>query len=120
MTRAQFVTWLYKAALASGDKSAQAIEAADATQVFADVPATRFYAKAVAWAAESGITSKQNTSFNPNAVVTRAQAVTMLWQYKDGAETVSAEVNWMIQRTSQAFLQILYLPRQSHGLFMRK
>ena len=48
---------------------------------FADVRAVDYYAQAVAWAAEEGITGGTSAgSFSPDAPVTRAQAVTFLWR----------------------------------------
>ena len=48
---------------------------------FADVPADSYYAKAVAWAVEQGITKgTSDTAFSPNATCTRAQIVTFLWR----------------------------------------
>ena len=49
--------------------------------VFIDVPADSYYAAAVDWAVEKGITTgtSENT-FSPNASCTRAQAVTFLWR----------------------------------------
>ncbi len=46
---------------------------------FADVPEDRYYAKAVAWAVENGITSGTDAEpFSPDAPCTRAQSVTFL------------------------------------------
>ena len=57
--------------------------AADGTPVhgFTDVHATDYYADAVAWAADQGVTSgTSETTFSPHDTVTRAQAVTFLWR----------------------------------------
>lgn len=46
---------------------------------FTDVPASAYYAKAVAWAIENGITNGTSaTTFSPNADCTRAEIVTFL------------------------------------------
>lgn len=46
-----------------------------------DVPANSWYAGAVAWALEQGITSgTSDTTFSPNISCTRAQMVTFLWR----------------------------------------
>ncbi len=46
-----------------------------------DVPANSWYAGAVAWAVEQGITSgTSDTTFSPNISCTRAQMVTFLWR----------------------------------------
>lgn len=48
---------------------------------FADVPADAYYAKAVAWAVEKGITSGTGEgTFGPDLSCTRAQIVTFLWR----------------------------------------
>lgn len=53
-----------------------------ATATFRDVPASEYYAKAVAWAAENEIVNGiGNELFAPNAAVTREQMVTILYRY---------------------------------------
>ena len=48
---------------------------------FVDVSADAYYANAVAWAVENGITSgTSTTTFSPDASCTRAQMVTFLWR----------------------------------------
>ena len=79
-TRAQIVTFLWRAAGSPALKSMSS---------FTDVPADAFYAKAVAWAVENGITSGTGESkFSPNATCTRAQAVTFLYR-ASGSPAVS-------------------------------
>ena len=71
VNRAQTVTFLYRAAAspASGSSS------------FGDVSEDAYYAKAVAWANENGITSGTgNGKFSPNADCTRGQIVTLLYR----------------------------------------
>ncbi|WP_130850948.1 S-layer homology domain-containing protein [Intestinimonas timonensis] len=71
-TRAQAVTFLWRAAGSPAPKSMNS---------FADVPADAYYAKAVAWAVENGITSgTSGGKFSPNATCTRAQIVTFLYR----------------------------------------
>ena len=71
-TRAQAVTFLWRAA---GSPEPAGMSS------FADVPADGYYAKAVAWAVEQGITKgTSDTTFSPNATCTRAQIVTFLWR----------------------------------------
>ena len=71
-TRAQIVTFLWRAAGSPAPKSMNS---------FADVPADAYYAKAVAWAVENGITSGTGGGkFSPNATCTRAQIVTFLYR----------------------------------------
>jgi hypothetical protein len=79
VTRAQYVTWLYRYAVSQD--SNVAIKDADVKGVFSDVAATAYYAKAVQWAKETDVTSgKTDSTFAPNATITRAEAVTMLWR----------------------------------------
>ena len=74
ITRAQFVTFLYRLA----DEPA-----VSTTTKFTDVDTNAYYAKAVAWAAQKGIVyGKTDTIFAPNDTVSRAEAVTMLYRYK--------------------------------------
>ena len=48
---------------------------------FVDVKASDYFYDAVLWAAEKGITGGTSaTTFNPNGICTRAQAVTFLWR----------------------------------------
>ena len=51
------------------------------TGVFVDVPEGSYYEETVAWAVENGITKgTSDTTFDPNGICTRAQAVTFLWR----------------------------------------
>lgn len=48
---------------------------------FADVPVTAYYADAVKWALENGVTTGTSaTAFSPDAGCTRGQVVTFLWR----------------------------------------
>ena len=59
---------------------------------FVDVPADSFYYDAVAWAVENGITTgTSETTFSPDKVVTRAEAVTFLWRAAGSPEPTTAE-----------------------------
>ncbi len=50
-------------------------------KTFIDVPANAYYAEAVKWAVDNGITTGTgNNTFSPNASCTRAQTVTFLWR----------------------------------------
>ena len=72
-TRAQIVTFLWRAAGSPESRNSGS---------FSDVPASTYHAKAVAWAVENGITTGTGDGmFSPDAVCTRAQAVTFLWRY---------------------------------------
>ena len=79
-TRAQIVTFLWRAAGSPEPKS---------TGSFADVPADSYYTKAVAWAVENGITGGTGDGkFSPNATCTREQAVAFLYR-ASGSPAVS-------------------------------
>ena len=72
-TRGQIVTFLWRAAGSPEPKGS--------ASVFTDVSADAYYAKAVAWAVENGITNGATaTTFAPDAVCTRAQSVTFLFR----------------------------------------
>ena len=88
-TRAQAVTFLWRAAGSPEPKSADL--------PFTDVPAGSYYAKAVAWAVENGVAKGvSETEFAPNATCTRAQIVTFLWRAQQspasGGENPFADV----------------------------
>lgn len=69
-TRAQIVTLLWRAAGSPG---------ASGSNSFADVPQGSYYYDAVLWAVSQGITTgTSTTTFSPDVVCTRAQAVTFL------------------------------------------
>ena len=71
-TRAQIVTFLWRS---------QKSPASDSVNPFTDVAADAYYANAVLWAAETGITGGTTaTTFSPSADCTRAQTVTFLWR----------------------------------------
>ena len=83
-TRAQIVTFLWRAAGSPEPKTASS---------FTDVPANAYYAKAVAWAVENGITNGMTeTTFAPNATCTRGQSVTFLYRALKG--TASGSTNF--------------------------
>lgn len=75
-TRAHIVTFLWRAAGSPEPKSMAS---------FTDVTASAYYAKAVAWAVENGVTNGTTaTTFDPDAVCTRAQAVAFLARALNG------------------------------------
>ena len=81
-TRAQIVTFLWRAAGSPEPKTASS---------FTDVPANAYYAKAVAWAVENGITNGMTaTMFAPDATCTRGQSVTFLHRVLKGTASGSA------------------------------
>ena len=70
-TRAQGMTFLFRASKAS----------ADGAPAFSDVAADAYYAEAVKWATDNGITNGTTSStFSPGSGCTRAQIVTFLWR----------------------------------------
>ncbi len=70
--RAQMVTMLWRAA---GQPTA------GGTANFTDVPADSYYANAVSWAVEGGITTGVGGGrFDPNSTCTRGQIATFLWR----------------------------------------
>ena len=72
VTRGQSVTFLWKA---------NNSPAAEGTSAFTDVAASAYYASAVNWAVEKGVTSGMSaTTFAPNSDCTRAQIVTFLYR----------------------------------------
>lgn len=72
VTRGQFVTFLWRT---MGEPDASGASG------FADVPASEYYAEAVAWAVENGITQGTGAGkFSPDAHCTRAQVVTFLYR----------------------------------------
>ena len=81
-TRAQIVTFLWRAAGSPEPKTASS---------FTDVPVSTYYAKAVAWAVENGITNGMTeTTFAPDATCTRGQSVTFLYRALKGTASGSA------------------------------
>ena len=85
-TRAQIVTFLWRAAGSPAPKTT--------VNPFSDVSAEAYYAKAVLWAVENGITNGTTaTTFSPDAPCTRAQAVTFLFRgaIANGLEAVTLQ-----------------------------
>lgn len=73
-TRAQTVTFLWRASGSPAPKSG--------VNPFRDVSHSAYYYDAVLWAVEQGITSgTTKTTFSPDAVVDRGQAVTFLYKH---------------------------------------
>ena len=79
-TRSQIVTFLWRAAGSPEPKST--------TAGMTDVVPGSYYAKAVAWAVENGITTgTAEGTFSPDATCTRAQAVTFLARAQNAKAT---------------------------------
>lgn len=93
-TRAQIITFLWRAAGSPEPKNLSA---------FPDVKADAYYAKAVAWAAENGMAS--GGTFSPDAPCTRLMAVEFMWKQAGSPGGVSAgfadvssdAVNWAVK-----------------------
>ena len=80
--RAQIVTFLWRTA---GSPEPSALSS------FADVPADAYYAKAVAWAVENGITvGTTAATFSPDDTCTRAHGVTFLYRAAKATASVGA------------------------------
>lgn len=74
LTRAMLVTILYR--------HEEEPDIADATNPFTDVPADKWYTNAVIWAASEGIVNGvTETTFSPDATITREQIATILYRY---------------------------------------
>ena len=81
-TRAQIVIFLWRTA---GSPESSALSN------FNDVPADKYYAKAVAWAVENGITNGTiDTTFSPDDICTRAHGVTFLYRAAKATASVGA------------------------------
>ena len=84
-TRAQIVTFLWRTA---GSPEPKALSS------FVDVPADAYYAKAVAWAVENGITEgTSDTTFAPGTICTRAQGAALLYRAA-GSPAVSGSASF--------------------------
>ena len=75
-TRAQIVTFLWRTAGMPEPKTTK--------NPFSDVPGDAYYAKAVLWAAENGITvGVDKTHFAPHQVCSRGEFVTFLYRFQN-------------------------------------
>jgi len=82
-TRAQIVTFLWRAAGSPAPKSE--------INPFADLSTDAYYYSAVLWAVEQGITNGTSAdAFSPDAVCTRAQTVTFLYRAAGSPEAGAA------------------------------
>ena len=94
-TRAQIVTFLWRA---NGSRVPETSE-----NPFTDVPADAWYADAVLWAVENGITiGTSDTTFSPEQTCTRAHAVTFLWRAM-GKEDPTLILNPFLDVASDAY-----------------
>ena len=105
-TRAQIVTFLWRAAGSPEPKG---------TADFADVPAGSYYAKAVAWAIENGITGGTgNGLFSPDAACTRAQSAAFLYRAA-GSPTVSGSAGFSDVAADAYYAQAVAWAKE-HGI----
>lgn len=75
-----------------------------ATPVFTDVNANAYYADAVKWAVEKGITNGTGTNtFSPDASCTRGQVVTFLWRAAGSPEPTSASTSFADLGSASAY-----------------
>lgn len=93
-TRAQIITFLWRAAGSPEPQSAD---------TFADVSADAYYSKATAWAAEHDMAS--GNTFAPEAPCTREMAVEFMWKHAGSPEAADASfsdvsspaVDWAVE-----------------------
>ena len=105
-TRAQIVTFLWRAAGSPAPKG---------TVDFADVPAGSYYAKAVAWAVENGITDGTgNGLFSPDAACTRAQSAAFLYRAA-GSPTVNGSAGFSDVAADAYYAQAVAWAKE-HGI----
>lgn len=105
VTRAQFVTFLYRNACNEYTFTGSAYDkdpaSYTATTKFSDVAADKYYAKAVAWAVDNGIVNgKTDTTFAPDAKITRAEAVTMIYRLQANGASYSSRQTFTDVNTS--------------------
>ena len=105
-TRAQIVTFLWRAAGSPEPKG---------TVSFADVSAGSYYAKAVAWAIENGITGGTgNGLFSPDATCTRAQSAAFLYRAA-GSPAVSGSAGFSDVAADAYYAQAVAWAKE-HGI----
>ena len=77
---------------------------------FTDVSASSYYASAVEWAVQQGITNGTSaTTFSPEQSCTRAQAVTFLWRAAGSPETTSTTCPFTdVSSTSYYYKAVLW------------
>ena len=105
-TRAQIVTFLWRAAGSPEPKG---------TVSFADVSAGSYYAKAVAWAIENGITGGTGDGlFSPDAACTRAQSAAFLYRAA-GSPAVSGSAGFSDVAADAYYAQAVAWAKE-HGI----
>lgn len=107
-TRGQVVTFLWRA-MGSPEPTAT-------SSSFTDVDSGAYYYKAVLWATENGITlGTSNTTFSPNQIVTRAQAVTFQWRAAGSSPPAPGSANPFTDVASDSYYSdaVLWAVRES-------
>lgn len=100
-TRAQVVSFLWRAAGSP--------EPAGSSCKFKDVSESQYYYKAVLWAVENGITAgTSDTAFSPDAAVTRAQFVTLLYRYSGERAAEGGKTFTDIDRSAYYYDAVLW------------
>ena len=100
-TRGQVVTFLWRLAGSPEPESS--------VNPFVDVKEGRFYAKAVLWAAENGITKGVDaTHFAPDETCTRAEVVTFLWRAAGKPEAASGNPFTDLRETGYYYNAVLW------------
>lgn len=81
MTRAMMICALYRK---EGSPYVEAV-----SHPYSDVPAGAYYERALTWAADLGITNGTSaTTFSPNRILTREQAMCFLYNYKKAKDEI--------------------------------
>jgi len=84
-----FLTWVNDSPVyfKMGEKTISPAPVKPAAPVFSDVAANAYYANAVKWAVENGVTAGTSpTTFSPNNTCTTAQILTFLWRANGSPE----------------------------------
>lgn len=95
MNRAMFVTMLSRV-----HRSADGNAIIDGDASFPDVPENEWYAAAVRWAADSGVTTGSDGRFEPTRSISREEIATMLYRY---AKTQGLSVSKADEAAFRAF-----------------
>ena len=85
----------------------------DVNQPFVDVSPDAYYADAVAWAVENGITNgTSDTTFGPDVSCTRAQMVTFLWRQAGAPKATGSNPFTDVQAGSYYYDAVLWAVEQ--------
>ena len=87
------------------------------TPVFSDVAANAYYADAVAWAVDKGITTgTSQTTFSPDSTCTTAQILTFLWRSQGSPEPTSKTNPFSDVKTSDYFYKAALWAKENNIL----